>query len=206
MDNASAWAEIKPLSKVTCTSYDCERDLHSFLKMRPRGASYRSEQCRACDVDLIDWHRLDRQDLSDIDHTFEALEREMIRHHFWHKKIDQGARDHALRKGLHKLRPAVEHRLRKYVALPQSQLFRDGTQTPGVGNVIYYAQHATATCCRKCIEAWHGVDREYPLSNREVEYMTELVMRYVNKRMPDLPLESTKVPRRKQNVVSQSVR
>jgi hypothetical protein len=121
MNNASAWAEIKPLPKVTCTSYDCERNLHSFLKMRPRDKSYRSEQCRACGANLIDWHRLDRQDLSDIDYTFRALEREMIRHNFWHKEIDQAARNHALRKGLHKLRLAVEHRLQKYVALPRSE-------------------------------------------------------------------------------------
>lgn len=197
MNNTPDWAAVNPLPKVTCTSYDCERDLHSFLKWRPRNENYRSERCRACGADLIDWRRLERQDLTDVEHTFASLERELIRHHFWHKSIDRKARDHALRKGKLGLRVAVDHRLRKYVAPPRSQLFRDGTQTPVKDNVVFYGQHATATCCRKCIEAWHGIDRERPLNDEEIAYMTELVMLYVNKRMPDLPLTATKVPRRK---------
>ena len=31
MSSTASWNEEKPLEKVTCTSYDCERDLHSFL-------------------------------------------------------------------------------------------------------------------------------------------------------------------------------
>ena len=39
MSSTASWNEEKPLEKVTCTSYDCERDLHSFL----RGCLKRSE-------------------------------------------------------------------------------------------------------------------------------------------------------------------
>ena len=74
MSSNAAWNEEKPLEKVTCTSSDCDQDLHSFLRVRPRGQSYRNEQCRVCGVDLIDWHRLDRQDLSDVEYTVACLE------------------------------------------------------------------------------------------------------------------------------------
>ncbi len=70
-------------------------------------------------------------------------------------------------------------------------------QTRTSGNVIYYAQHATATCCRKCMEAWHAIDRETPLGDQEIGYATELVMRYIKVRLPDLPFIGPKVKARR---------
>ena len=35
MSSTASWNEEKPLEKVTCTSSDCERDLHSFLRSIP---------------------------------------------------------------------------------------------------------------------------------------------------------------------------
>ena len=198
MSNATMdWYNEEPLAKVTCSSYDCERDLHSFRRRRPGKGSYRSEKCVACGTQLVDWDRLDRRDLSDVENTFESLGREMIRHHFWHKTIDNKALKHAEGKGIEGLREAAEHRLLKYVGKPSSQLFRDGMQTPMNGNVLFYAQHATATCCRKCIEAWHGIERERPLKDDEIQYMTELVMRYVHKRLPELPLVGLRTKRQR---------
>ena len=188
----AAWNNEKPLGKVTCSSYDCERDLHSFRRRRPGNESYRNEQCVACDARLVDWDRLDQHDLRDVENTFESLRLELIRHHYWHKAIDSKALNHAQGKGLIGLREAAEHRLRKYVGLPSSQLFRDGMQTPISSNVIYYAQNATATCCRKCIEAWHGIDRETPLTDPQLGYMTELIMKYIQVRLPELPATGPK--------------
>lgn len=182
------WDNEEPLAEVTCSSYDCERDLHCFRRKSPRKQSYRSEECVACGAQLVEWHRLDQHDLSDVENTFESLERELIRHHFWHKIIDSKALKHAEGKGIVGLRQAAEHRLRNYVGQPSSKLFRDGTQTPRERNVIFYAQHATATCCRKCVEVWHGIDREKHLTDDEFKYMTELVMRYIIQRLPKLPL------------------
>lgn len=33
----------------------------------------------------------------------------------------------------------------------------DGKQTPYRGHPMFVAQHATATCCRTCLERWHGI-------------------------------------------------
>ncbi len=194
MPNTQDWNDEKPLPKVTCTSYDCERDLHSFLRVRPRGESYRSEYCRACGVDLIDWKRLDRHDLSDVEFTVKSLERELFRHVYWHTTLDKRAINHARRKGISGIHEAAKQRLKSSVGAPRSELFRDGSQTPLSGNTIYYAQHATATCCRRCIEAWHGLDREQPLSDEQLGYMTDLVMHYIKKRVPDLAEYGIKVP------------
>lgn len=197
MSSNAAWNEEKPLEKVTCTSSDCDQDLHSFLRVRPRGQSYRNEQCRVCGVDLIDWHRLDRQDLSDVEYTVACLELELIRHMYWHEPFDEKAINHAKRKGIEGLRIAAQQRITKSVGAPKSQLLRDGRQTSFSGNVLHYAQHATATCCRKCIEAWHGIPREQALTVQESGYMTELLMHYVQRRMPGLTLNGEKVSRRR---------
>ena len=82
---------------------------------------------------------------------------------------------------------------------PRSKLPLDGRQTGFSGNTILYAQHATATCCRKCIEAWHGIERENPLTDEEIGYMTELVMYYIQKRMPNLAQHGVKVPKSSAN-------
>ena len=163
----------------------------------PADGSYRNGRCVACNVDLVDWDRLDRHDISDATYTTNALKYEMIRHFYWHEAVDETALNHALRKGLIRLREAAEKRLWKSIGPPSRELYRDGTQTPLSGNVIYYAQHATATCCRKCAEEWHGIDRNRPLTTAEVSYMTELIMLYVKDRLPELPLEGQKVPPRR---------
>ena len=186
MTNTPAWDLEEPLEKVSCTSSDCERDLHSFLRKYPRGKSYRNRQCRECGVDLIDWSRLDRHDLSDVEHTVSCLELELIRHVYWHKNFDQTAITNANKLGRIGLLAAAEARLLKSVAPPRSEIYRDSTQTPFTGNVLYYAQHATATCCRKCIEAWHGIPREQRLTHEQIGYMTELLTHYVDKRMPEI--------------------
>ena len=35
-------------------------------------------------------------------------------------------------------------------------IINDGKQTPMKGHPVFIAQHATATCCRGCIEKWHN--------------------------------------------------
>lgn len=200
MPSTQDWQVEEPLGKVKCTSADCERDLHTFLRMRPRGQSYRNGQCRECGADLIDWTRLDRHDLSDLEYTVASLERELIRHIYWHKRLSERAINHARRKGLSRMREAAMHRLKVSVGAPRSELPRDGRQTPFHGNnSIYYAQHATATCCRRCIEAWHGIDREEPLTAQELGYMTDLVMYHIRRQIPDLAEEGVKVPYMRSN-------
>ena len=170
---------------MKATSYDCARNLHSFLRWRPRGESYRSKGYRGCGAELIDWNRLDQRDLDDVEYTVASLLQELIRHEYWHRPVDEKAIRHASKKGMDALREGAVHRLRKYVGRPRSELSRDGMQTPFSGNVIYYAQHATATCCRKCIEAWHGIGRECHLTEEEIAYFAELMMHYIETRLAE---------------------
>ena len=61
-----------------------------------------------------------------------------------------------------RMRELAERRLRQSVSKvygpgPNARPFRDGYQTPTHGDIVFYAQHALACCCRLCIRYWHGV-------------------------------------------------
>ncbi len=51
----------------------------------------------------------------------------------------------------------------------------DGRQTPWRGHPVFTAQHATATCCRKCLAKWHEIPRGRALYDEEVEYIVRVV-------------------------------
>ncbi len=182
---------LKPL-KLRCTNTDCENGLHCFLqktlKPRPLGGP-----CRDCRQDLIDFPRVQACSLGDIDHTFDSLSKEWIRHEFWERPFDQYAINRARRKGMRALRELeVEKLLRRAVGQPSHP--RAGRQTPFKGDVICYAQHSVAACCRKCVEYWHGISMDQPLTDDQVAYLVQLVLRYLARRLPELNEEPMKVP------------
>jgi hypothetical protein len=149
-------------------------------------------KCRECGVALVDWTRVHLRDIGDVTHTFAALKQEFIRHHFFHGVIDERAVAHAKRKGRVNLEVAVRMRLEKYLA-PESPPL-DGRQTPYSGNAIYYAQHSTACCCRKCLEYWHAIPQGRNLTEKELDYCVALIELYLKERLPDLKDEPEKVP------------
>ena len=179
---------------IKCTSTDCENDLHCFKQLEKMTPEQRGT-CRDCGADLIDWKRVHRRDLADAAHTFSSLKNELIRHSFFHRPVDDDAVRHALRKGRVKLKEAVRLRLSKYLAAAQP--FRDGRQTPFKGNLIYYAQHATATCCRTCLEYWHDIPKGRQLTEQEFDYCAKLIDLFTEEKLPNLPEEPTRVPRRR---------
>ena len=110
MTVGTAIPELKPL-KMSCTQTDCDNDLHCFKQLKKMTPDQRGK-CRACGANLIDWKRLHRRDRGDAAHTFEALQHEMIRHHFFHRPVDDAAMRHAQRKGRDQLKDSARDRLR----------------------------------------------------------------------------------------------
>jgi len=51
----------------------------------------------------------------------------------------------------------------------------DGKQTPWGNHPIFVGQHATATCCRGCLEKWHGIPRGSSLSAEEKEHVLRVL-------------------------------
>jgi uncharacterized protein DUF4186 len=195
MDEPKGQPGLKPL-KIKCTSFDCSNNLHCFLTTKKLAAQGKTGRCRACGADLVDWSRVSRRDLGDVRYTFEALRLEMIRHHFWHTPLTQRALNHAQRKGRIELRTFAKNQLRHLVGNERHprEGYQTARETSRKANVIHFAQHATACCCRKCIAEWHGIPATRPLSDNEVEYFTELAMLYVRERIPDISDEGVSIP------------
>jgi hypothetical protein len=51
----------------------------------------------------------------------------------------------------------------------------DGKQTPWRGHPVFVAQHATATCCRSCLEKWHAIPKERDMTELEKNYALQLI-------------------------------
>lgn len=179
---------------------DCEVGLHSYHDSKasnPEGQPV----CRYCGIDTLDWKRIHRRDIQDMDYTIAQLQTEKFRYEWWQKELDQHAKNHALRKGVHDLRMAAFMRLKKSIGevyeMPNGtkRPYRDGFQTPYSGNSIYYAQHALACCCRRCIKYWYGIPNGHNLSEQELMYFTELIMFYVKTKLPEIQEHGLSIPK-----------
>ncbi len=51
----------------------------------------------------------------------------------------------------------------------------DGKQTPMRHHPVFIAQHATGTCCRSCLEKWHGIAKGRRLEEVEKQYVIEVI-------------------------------
>ena len=52
---------------------------------------------------------------------------------------------------------------------------KDGKQTPFRGHPVFIAQHATACCCRGCLEKWHRIPKGRSLSVDEQTYILNVL-------------------------------
>jgi hypothetical protein len=55
----------------------------------------------------------------------------------------------------------------------------DGRQTPYRGHPVFVAQHATATCCRTCLERWHGIAAGNELDAAQRAYVVDAICRWI---------------------------
>ena len=191
-NSSKNWKKVTPPLKkvITCTSSECKSNLHNFrTNMRKKinkSKTYRNESCIDCDKKMIDWDRIDKKNLGDHEYLITSLNYELIRHTFWTKPIDRHLMKNIRTKTISELRSDVTKILKKTLSAPSNKQFRDGIQTPKEGNIIYYAQHATATCCRKCFEEWYNIDKNKKLNDNHLKYPIEIVMIYLKKRIPGL--------------------
>ncbi len=184
-DAFSELDEPLPAIKVTCTSTDCESDLHCFLQKRKVDGAHVFGPCRECKTEPdFDIARLRRRDPGDIEYTFASLRQEKIRSHYWQKPFDDKALERARKKGRQGVLDAIAPRLRSAIGRKANGF--DGRQTKLEGFVICYAQHATATCCRKCLSYWHDIPADRDLQPGELAYCEALVAAYLNERLPPL--------------------
>ena len=77
-------------------------------------------------------------------------------------------------KGLEAIRDHAEDFIRKRLAPAFPE--KDGKQTPLRNHPVFIAQHATATCCRGCLQKWHSIPKGKSLTDAEVEYVVDVII------------------------------
>lgn len=176
---------LEPL-KVSCTDTKCDEGLHCFRPnfRRRDWKKTHSGACSECGATLTDWDPAKRRDLRDVGAIFADLRHEFIRHEFFHRPFDSEALKEARRRGETGLRGRVRSQIKN--AIGSAKPWRDGNQTPMEGSAIHYGRHATATCCRKCLEYWYGVPRGRPLDQGELDFCESLVNAYLDERAAEL--------------------
>ncbi|MGU9759222.1 DUF4186 domain-containing protein [Serratia marcescens] len=58
----------------------------------------------------------------------------------------------------------------------------DGKQTPMRGHPVFVAQHATATCCRGCLEKWHDIAQGVALDEQQKGYIVQVIALWLVRR------------------------
>jgi hypothetical protein len=65
--------------------------------------------------------------------------------------------------------------------LAPAEPVKDGRQTPYRGHPVFVAQHATATCCRTCLDRWHGIPKGRELTPAEQAYVVDVICRWIGR-------------------------
>jgi hypothetical protein len=177
-------SDLSPLN-ISCGSTKCDSGLHCFTVHQDAAKKKFgvTSVCYECGRKLDSWDRLHLNNIKDSKFVFKELQNELIRHVYWHMPINKVDKEKALKKGLVKIKDEIIKRITTEIGVAKP--FRGG-YTPYYGNIIYYGQHATASCCRQCIEHWHGIPVGRAMTKDEIEYLSSLVLEYIEERVPEL--------------------
>ena len=113
---------------------------------------------------------------------FERISQSAFRSRF---RLSPADREYIRSRGEETIRSHAEDFIRKRLApaVPKN----DGKQTPmrGAprGHPVFLAQHATATCCRGCLEKWHGIRQGRELTEQEQKYVVNVIMTWIDRQM-----------------------
>jgi hypothetical protein len=88
--------------------------------------------------------------------------------------------------------PAVMRHARGFIKqrLTPTAPQNDGRQTPWRGHPVFVAQHATACCCRSCLEKWHRIPRGRELTSTEQAHVLSALERWLRSEAHKAPAQN----------------
>lgn len=108
--------------------------------------------------------------MRDVDELFTALAKSAFRRKFQLQGKDL---EYLHNKGLTTVLSHANDFITKRLAPAFPE--KDGKQTPFRGHPVFVAQHATACCCRGCLEKWHRIPKGRSLSVDEQAYIINVL-------------------------------
>ncbi|MHC4271010.1 MAG: DUF4186 domain-containing protein [Planctomycetota bacterium] len=108
--------------------------------------------------------------MRELDEIFAALEKSKFRSQI---KLKDKDAVYLKQKGM----PVVLEHARDFVTkrLAPANPPNDGKQTPMKNHPVFIAQHATGTCCRKCLQKWHDIPKGEILNPKEIDYIVSVI-------------------------------
>ena len=111
---------------------------------------------------------------------FERLSKSKFRMRF---QLTDADRRYISEKGMDTIRKHAAEIVGKRLA--PAEPANDGEQTPmrgaPKGHPVFLAQHATATCCRGCLEKWHGIEKGRALTEGEQRYVVDVIIHWIGR-------------------------
>ena len=114
----------------------------------------------------------------DYDEIFEKLAKSDFRRKF---KLKDKDREYLEKKGVDTIKSHAKDFIAKRIA--PAVILNDGKQTPMKGHPVFIAQHATAACCRGCINKWHHFPKNVELTQSQQDYLVGLIMEWLKRQM-----------------------
>lgn len=112
------------------------------------------------------------------DEIFDRLSKSDFRKKF---KLNPKDRLYLEQKGFDTIRSHAVDFIAKRIA--PAEIPNDGKQTPMRGHPVFTAQHATATCCRGCINKWHKFPKDVQLTKEQQKYLVDLIMEWIKRQV-----------------------
>ncbi len=112
--------------------------------------------------------------MRNLDELFAALDGSEFRRRF---RLRGKELEYLRAKGM----PIIMEHARDFIEkrLAPAAPHNDGKQTPMGNHPVFVAQHATATCCRGCLEKWHGISKGHALNDEEKQYVIGVIEKWL---------------------------
>ena len=111
-----------------------------------------------------------------IEQALEKLEKSKFRSSF---HLTKAERMYLQEKGEDTIRRHAEDFVRQKLA--PADPVNDGKQTPMHGHPVFKAMHATACCCRGCLNKWYKVPQHRELTESEQQRIVNLLMAWIER-------------------------
>ncbi len=113
--------------------------------------------------------------MRDLDQLFQGLDQSPFRRQF---RLEGRELDYLLSKGMETVLEHTAGFIEQRLAPANPP--NDGRQTPKRTHPAFIAQHATATCCRGCLQKWHDVPKGRELREGEKRYVLGVIERWLS--------------------------
>ena len=111
-----------------------------------------------------------------VDEAFAKLARSKFRSRF---RLSAADRKYIADKGMAMIRSHAADFIRTRLAPANPP--NDGRQTPMRGHPVFKAQHATATCCRGCLEKWWKIPKGTEIPPERQSRIVDFLMTWIER-------------------------